>query len=37
MGFINADQLRSLAERYRSNQYGAYLLSLLEDDIDSPT
>jgi glucose-1-phosphate thymidylyltransferase len=35
MGFIDADQLRSLAGRYRSNQYGAYLSSLLEDDIQS--
>ncbi len=35
MGFIDAEQLRSLAGRYRSNQYGAYLFSLLEDDIHS--
>ena len=35
MGFINSEQLRSQAERFRSNQYGAYLLSLLEDDINS--
>jgi glucose-1-phosphate thymidylyltransferase len=35
MGFINSEQLRSLAERFRSNHYGAYLLSLLEDDIHS--
>ncbi len=35
MGFINSEQLRSQAERFRSNQYGAYLLSLLEDDIHS--
>ena len=33
MGFINSEQLRSQAERFRSNQYGTYLLSLLEDDI----
>ncbi len=33
MDFIDAEQLRCLAERYRSNQYGAYLLSLLEDDV----
>jgi len=32
MGFIAAEQLRKQAERYRNNQYGAYLLSLLEDD-----
>jgi len=31
MGFINSEQLRSQAERFRGNQYGAYLLSLLED------
>jgi glucose-1-phosphate thymidylyltransferase len=35
MGFINSDQLRSLASRYRNNQYGAYLSSLLENDIYS--
>jgi glucose-1-phosphate thymidylyltransferase len=35
MGFINSDQLRSLAGRYRNNQYGAYLSSLLEDDFYS--
>jgi glucose-1-phosphate thymidylyltransferase len=35
LGFINSEQLRSQAERFRSNQYGAYLLSLLEDDIHS--
>jgi glucose-1-phosphate thymidylyltransferase len=32
MGLISSEQLRHLAERYRNNQYGAYLLSLLEDD-----
>jgi len=31
LGFINSEQLRQQAERYRSNQYGAYLLGLLED------
>ena len=31
-GFINADQLRSQAELMSSNQYGQYLLDLLEDD-----
>ncbi len=31
LGFIDSDQLRRQAERYRSNQYGAYLQSLLED------
>jgi glucose-1-phosphate thymidylyltransferase len=35
MGYINSEQLRNLAERFRSNQYGAYLLSLLEDGIHS--
>jgi glucose-1-phosphate thymidylyltransferase len=35
MGFINSEQLRMQAERFRSNRYGAYLLSLLEDDIRS--
>jgi len=32
MGFIGPEQLRLQAERFRNNQYGAYLLSLLEDD-----
>jgi len=32
LGFIDSDQLRWQAERYRSNQYGAYLLSLLDDE-----
>ena len=31
-GFINAVQLRSQAEMMSSNQYGQYLLHLLEDD-----
>ncbi len=31
-GFINADQLRSQAEMMSSNQYGQYLLHLLEDE-----
>src|SRR5262249_33638612 len=30
-GFINAQQLRTLAEAMAGNSYGAYLLSLLED------
>ncbi len=32
-GFINADQLRSQAEMMSSNQYGQYLLRLLEEDV----
>jgi glucose-1-phosphate thymidylyltransferase len=32
LGFIDEDQLRKQAARYRNNQYGAYLLRLLEDD-----
>jgi glucose-1-phosphate thymidylyltransferase len=32
-GFIGKEQLRSLAERYRGNQYGAYLLRLIQDDL----
>lgn len=31
LGFIDANQLRRQAERYRNNQYGAYLLQLLDD------
>lgn len=30
MGYINDDQLRKLAEPFRNNAYGAYLLDLLE-------
>ena len=33
MGFISVEQLRQLAERYRSNQYGDYLMHLVRDDI----
>jgi glucose-1-phosphate thymidylyltransferase len=33
LGFINADQLRQLALTMDSNQYGQYLLQLLEDDL----
>ena len=32
-GFIGKEQLRNLAERYRGNQYGAYLLRLIQDDL----
>jgi glucose-1-phosphate thymidylyltransferase len=32
MGTIDRDQLRKLAEALRSNQYGEYLLRLLEED-----
>ena len=32
-GFIDKKQLRRLAERYRGNQYGAYLLRLAQDDL----
>jgi len=33
MGFIGVEQLRLLAERYRSNQYGDYLMHLVRNDI----
>jgi glucose-1-phosphate thymidylyltransferase len=32
-GLIDKAQLRRLAERYRGNQYGAYLLRLAQDDL----
>ena len=32
-GFIGKEQLCILAERYRGNQYGAYLLRLTQDDL----
>ena len=32
MGFINSDQLLRLAQRFSDNQYGAYLLRLLDED-----
>ena len=32
-GFIGKSELRQLAERYRGNQYGAYLLRLAQDDL----
>lgn len=35
MGYIDSEQLRRQAVRYRNNQYGVYLLSLLDDDIHS--
>lgn len=35
MGYIDSEQLRGQAVRYRNNQYGVYLLSLLDDDIHS--
>ncbi len=36
MGFINRDGLRRQAERYRSNQYGDYLLRMVEEDLPFP-
>jgi glucose-1-phosphate thymidylyltransferase len=33
MGYINKDQLREQAERYKGNSYGKYLLRLLGDQI----
>jgi glucose-1-phosphate thymidylyltransferase len=32
-GYINADQLRKLAEPLKKNQYGQYLLQILEDKV----
>lgn len=32
-GFITKKDLRNLAERYRGNQYGAYLLRLAQEDL----
>ena len=32
-GFIGKKELRRLAERYRGNQYGAYLMRLAQDDL----
>jgi glucose-1-phosphate thymidylyltransferase len=32
-GLIGKEDLRNLAERYRGNQYGAYLLRLTQDDM----
>jgi glucose-1-phosphate thymidylyltransferase len=32
-GFITKQDLRNLAERYRGNQYGAYLLRLAQEDL----
>lgn len=32
-GFIDRDMLERQAQRYRGNQYGAYLLRLLQDDV----
>lgn len=32
-GFIGKQELRQLAERYRGNQYGAYLMRLAQDDL----
>ena len=31
MGYIDADELRALAEPMRKNEYGQYLLDLLEN------
>ena len=36
MGYIDADQLRRQAEALNHNEYGAYLLRLLEQDISFP-
>lgn len=36
LGFIDNAQLRRLAERFRSNQYGAYLMRLADDDVVFP-
>ncbi len=33
LGFIDESQLRNLAQTMNSNQYGQYLLHLLEDDL----
>jgi glucose-1-phosphate thymidylyltransferase len=35
-GFINADQLRQLANKLSSNHYGQYLLDLLKDEENNP-
>jgi len=32
MGYINKDQLLLLANRFRGNEYGAYLMQMLEED-----
>ena len=34
MGFIDKDQLQHQAMRYKGNQYGAYLLHLLEENVN---
>ena len=36
MGFIDRDTSRLLAATMRSNQYGAYLLQLLDVEMSSP-
>ena len=36
MGYIDRDELRSLGEAMRSNEYGQYLLRLLEEDAPRP-
>ena len=36
MGFIDRDMLRLLAATMRNNQYGAYLLRLLDMEMSSP-
>ncbi|MCZ7552293.1 MAG: glucose-1-phosphate thymidylyltransferase [Anaerolineae bacterium UTCFX2] len=36
LGFIDNAQLRRLAQQFRNNQYGAYLLRLADDDIVFP-
>jgi glucose-1-phosphate thymidylyltransferase len=36
-GYINADQLRRLADPMKKNEYGQYLLRLLDDPLSPPT
>ena len=36
MGYIEADQLRQLARAMKSNEYGQYLLRLLEEETPFP-
>ena len=37
MGFINSDQLLRQAQRFSGNQYGAYLLRMLDEDFPFQT
>ena len=32
MGYIDADQVRRLAESLRKNEYGQYLLQIISED-----